>query len=61
MVPEAIQVPTRAPTEIRIRMAGMPFAILLEISSSISSQVTPTRNATNAATQATMISKGSVL
>ena len=61
MVPDAIQVPTIAPTHTRIRIAGIPFAILVQISSIISSQVMPTRNAINAAIAATMIRSGSVL
>ena len=61
MVPADIQVPTRAPTEMRIKIAGMPLAIFWEISSNISSQVQPTRTAMMAAMMATRISKGSVL
>ena len=61
MVPELIQVPTMAPTVIRMRMDGMPLAIFWQISSISSSQVQPTRKAMIAATHATIISSGSVL
>ena len=60
MVPDNIQVPTTMPTAIKIRMAGIAFAIFSETPSIISSQVSPTRHAIKAAMEEDMIRRVSI-
>jgi len=59
MVPAAIQVPIRAPTEIRIRIAGMARARASTIPACISLQPYPSRRATPPATAAAAIRRSS--
>jgi len=59
IVPPAIHVPIKAPTTMRIRTAGMVFAIFSAIAPMISSHVYPKVMATMPATTADAMSSGS--